>query len=317
MNAQPGGIFYTVEVFFVYQYPKNIQTTAQLLQKWTNAGMKIDPSDNALDVLNNVGYYRLKGYSFHLLDKTTQQFYSGTTFADVFRLYQFDSQLSHLLFDFLSEIEVSLRARFVNALLLCKDALILDDPSVFSDKEKYWKNRSAIASEIARSNDVFILHNFDNHDGAVPLWAVVEVISFGTLSKTIKNLKTGTAVSSALIRDYKFKNQAGNLILPSWNMLTSWIQAASVMRNICAHNGRIYNRVINTAPQLIQSDTICPRPKYNGLYQILLAMKYLRPTDASWNALSAKLTALLVQYASVIDLNRINFPADWAAHFQL
>ena len=27
---------------------------------------------------------------------------------------------------------------------------------------------ATVASEIARSNDVFIKHNFDNHDGEVP-----------------------------------------------------------------------------------------------------------------------------------------------------
>ena len=39
---------------------------------------------------------------------------------------------------------------------------------------------ATVASEIARSNDVFIKHNFDNHDGEVPVWAAVEVLSFGT-----------------------------------------------------------------------------------------------------------------------------------------
>ena len=56
---------------------------------------------------------------------------------------------------------------------------------------------STIASEIGRSNDTFIKHNFDNHDGEVPVWAAVEVLSFGTLSKIIKNLKTGAGSSYA------------------------------------------------------------------------------------------------------------------------
>lgn len=301
----------------MYQYPKNIQTATQLLQKWSTAGMKIEASDHALDTLNSVGYYRLKGYSFHLYDQATAQFQQGTTFANVLGLYLFDSRLSHLVFDFLSQIEVSLRARLMNALLIHNDALILNDPSIFKDKQRYWKNQSSIASEIARSNDVFIQHNFVNYEGAIPLWAVVEVMSFGTLSKVIKNLKTGTVVTNTLLQNYKFKNPAGVFILPSWNMFTSWVQAVSIMRNICAHNSRIYNRVISTTPQLIQVDNISPQPQYNGLYQILLAMKYLRPTDAAWAAFTTELTALLTQYTGIVELNRINFPADWATHFQL
>ena len=301
----------------MYQYPKNIQNAAQLLQKWRNAGMRIDPGDNAEDVLNQIGYYRLKGYAFHLYDKSTGQFETGTAFGKIVSLYTFDSALSNLVFRFLSQIEVSLRARLVSALLLRGDALILNDPSIFGEKDKYWKNQSAISSEIARSSDVFIKHNFTKYDGAIPLWASVEVMSFGTLSKVIKNLKPNTPEFKALAGNYKFTGQSGNPVTPSQGMLTSWIQSVSAMRNICAHNSRIYNRAISTAPQLLQADFVTPKPQYNGLYQILLAMKYLRPSGAAWIAFVTELTALLSQYASVVDLARLNFPEDWASHFQL
>lgn len=65
----------------------------------------------------------------------------------------------------ISKIEVSLRVRLVEALLIHGDSLVLQDSSLFRDKKLYWQNMSTIASEIARSNDVFIKHNFDNHDG--------------------------------------------------------------------------------------------------------------------------------------------------------
>ena len=67
---------------------------------------------------------------------------------------------------------------------------------------------STVASEIARSNDVFIKHNFDNHDGEVSVWAAVEVLSFGTLSKIIKNLKTGTGSSYSIwATNYQYKSK--------------------------------------------------------------------------------------------------------------
>lgn len=89
---------------------------------------------------------------------------------------------------------------------------------------------STIASEIARSNDVFIKHNFDNHDGEVPVWAVVEVLSFGTLSKIIKNLKTGPGSSFAVLaKKYKYISMKGNLATPSQKMFTSWVQAVAVL----------------------------------------------------------------------------------------
>lgn len=300
----------------MYQYPKNFLSVMQLIQKLRNAGMIIDSQDEAEMALTTIGYYRLKGYSFHYMDPSTQKYVSGTDFSNVLKLYHFDSELSHLLFSYLSQIEVALRARLVNAFQITQDALILHDPSAFKDKQIYWRNQGTIASEINRSNDVFIEHNFNNHEGAIPLWASVEIMSFGTISKTIKNMKTGSnSAFSTLIQNYKFKNANGNVINPSKDMFTSWLQAVSVMRNICAHNGRIYNRAISTRPQLIFSDIINPQPRYNGLYQIILSMKYLRPSDESWAIFTNDFNKLLIKYTGVYDINRLNFPSDWKNHF--
>lgn len=62
-------------------------------------------------------------------------------------------------------------------------------------------------------------------------------------------------------------------------MLSFWIQGVSVLRNMCAHNSRIYNQTIHTTPEILDVDKITPLPAHNGLYQSLLAMKYLKPSD--------------------------------------
>ena len=177
---------------------------------------------------------------------------------------------------------------------------------------------SVIASEIARSNDVFIKHNFDNHDGEIPVWATVEVISFGTLSKIIKNLKTGGGSSySILATNYQYTSKKGNQVNPSQKMLASWVQGVSVLRNMCAHNSRIYNRTIHTAPEILYVDKVIPSPAHNGLYQILLAMKYLRPSDEEWTLFADDLDKLLQNNISVISLAAMNFPTDWKAHLSV
>ena len=108
------------------------------------------------EALKSVGYYRLRGYCFHLYDNQAKKYKPGTSFTNVLNLYRFDAEISHLLFSFATSIEVALRARLTEALLVHQDALILGDPSVFSDKSLYWKNYGVICAEIARSNDVFI-----------------------------------------------------------------------------------------------------------------------------------------------------------------
>ena len=302
----------------MHPYPKQILSMRQQIQSYVDAGMIVDPSDDIENVLSRVGYYRLRGYCFHLYDNSTKKYLAGTKFSNVVLLYDFSVELSHLLFGMLTDIEVALRARFIEALLSYGDALIWADPAIFVDKEHYWKNMSTVSSEIARSNDVFIKHNFDKHNGLIPLWAVVEILSLGTLSKLIKNLdaSSGTAYST-FSGYYKYKSSHGNLVSPSKKMLSSWIHSVSVLRNMCAHCGRIYNRSISTAPEIIDIDRISPHPQYNGLYQVMLAMKYLRPSDNAWNSFVTQFKSLVTKYNPVIELWRMNFPSDWEAHFTL
>lgn len=268
--------------------------------------------------LKTIGFYRLRGYSFHLYDNAAKKYISGTRFEDILKLYQFDQALSGLIFSMISRIEVALRVRLVEALLIHGEALILQDSSIFKEKKMYWQNMSTISSEIARSNDVFIKHNFDKHEGEVPVWAAVEVLSFGTLSKIIKNLKTGAGSSySILSANYQYISKKGNLVNPSQKMFASWVQGVSVLRNMCAHNSRIYNRTIHTTPEILDADKITPAPVHNGLYQILLAMKYLRSSEEEWRVFVDKFNELIQNNSSVISLTAMNLPVDWKAHLSV
>ena len=223
-----------------------------------------------------------------------------------------------MVFSIISKIEVALRVRLVEALLIHGEPLVLQDSSIFKEKKRYWQNMSTVASEIARSNDVFIKHNFDNHDGEVPVWAAVEVLSFGTLSKIIKNLKTGTESSySIFAANYQYKSKKGNLVKPSQKMLASWIQGVSVLRNMCAHNSRIYNRTIHTTPEILDVDKVTPSPVHNGLYQILLAMKYLRSSDEEWAVFVDAFDKLIQNNIGVISLLAMNLPTDWKTHLSV
>ena len=192
----------------MYQHPKQILTIGQQVQSYVNAGMKITSREEVEKALKSIGFYRLRGYSFQLYDNAAKKYVPGTKFEDIIKLYQFDQELAALVFSMISKIEVALRVRLVEALLIHGEPLVLQDSSIFKEKKRYWQNMATVASEIARSNDVFIKHNFDNHDGEVPVWAAVEVLSFGTLSKIIKNLKTGTGSSySILAANYQYKSK--------------------------------------------------------------------------------------------------------------
>ena len=100
-------------------------------------------------------------------------------------------------------------------------------------------------------------------------------------------------------------------------MLTSWIQGVSVLRNMCAHNSRIYNRTIHTTPEILDVDKITPPPAHNGLYQILLAMKYLRSSDEEWTVFVNAFDKLIQNNNGVVSLAAMNLPTDWKEHLSV
>ena len=86
---------------------------------------------------------------------------------------------------------------------------------------------------------------------------------------------------------------------------------------MCAHNSRIYNRTIHTTPEILDEDKILPPPSHNGLYQILLAMKYLRSSDEEWTVFVDAFDKLIQNNISVVSLTAMNLPADWKVHLSV
>ena len=109
----------------MFQYPKQILTITQQIQSYTDAGMEIASKDEVEKALKTIGYYRLRGYSFQLYDNSSKKFIPGINFDDILKLYHFDQQLSDIIFSMISKIEVALRVRLVESLLIYGEALIL------------------------------------------------------------------------------------------------------------------------------------------------------------------------------------------------
>ncbi len=50
---------------FMYRYPKQILKIEQQVQSYADAGMEITSREDVEKVLKTIGFYRLRGYSFH------------------------------------------------------------------------------------------------------------------------------------------------------------------------------------------------------------------------------------------------------------
>jgi abortive infection bacteriophage resistance protein len=76
----------------------------------------------ALEFLQRVSYYRLKGYLLHFERKVTKNTSHavppGTTFESVLELYELDRKLRLLMFEAVERIEICFRSAICNTRIL-------------------------------------------------------------------------------------------------------------------------------------------------------------------------------------------------------
>ena len=71
-------------------YPKKILSIEQQIQTYIDSGLILLSSDEVKDVLTRIGYYRLRGYSYHLYNNSTKKYVAGTKFTDLSSVSQFN-----------------------------------------------------------------------------------------------------------------------------------------------------------------------------------------------------------------------------------
>ncbi len=300
---------------------KKFFTIIDQIEAFKNAGLVVENEAEAFESLTLINYYSLKSFSCHLFDAATKKYRPGTSSSDILKIYDFNVSVSGLLFQMIGKIEVSLRAHFANAFLIYENPFLYKNLQLYKDNKRFIENDKGLSFLINSSYDTVIKHELKANNGQLPVWAMVEVTTFGLLSKMISNLNTknaiGKSIFSSIANHYKYINNKGVTIQPGKDLITSWIHVVSILRNICAHNARIYNRSIPKTPRLLKIDRIEPKPKTSKIYQGLLAMKYLRSSDKSWRKFFKDLCELIEESPSSIDLTSMNFPEDWFEHLTL
>lgn len=153
-------------------------------------GMVIDDVDTALEELRMVGYYRLSGYwRFFQQDPAfgDNRFREGTRFTEIASLYQADERLREQCGMAVAEVEVALRTSFAHVF-----AERHGPYGAYLDADTYTRPPAhqvpvdeAIRADLDRARQPFVVRHRADGYRDLPVWAAVDVLSFGTLSKAI------------------------------------------------------------------------------------------------------------------------------------
>lgn len=274
-----------------------------------------------MTMLQRIGYFSLiGGYKAPFKNPTNNLYYRHVKFADIVVLYVFDENLRELFFKYILQVERHIRSLLSYAFTEKHGELqteYLDpgnydsDPAVQDDVNRLINTLDKLAN---RTSDYPYINHQRNTYGNVPLWVLMNVITFGTLSKFYL-LST---------QDFKAK-VAKNFQKVNEKQLSQYLTVMTKFRNVCAHNERLYsyktkdsipNTTLHTKLSLPQKGAQFVSGK-RDLFAMVIAFLYLLPNE-EFLAFKKSLNVILRNYykrSSALSpkklLEHMGFPENW------
>ena len=298
-------------------FDRKVEREDTLVGKLLSRGLVVSDELQLRKIIRLVGYYRLTGYLYPFRQEGGEGYVKGTTLEQIWRLYTFDRRLRGCVMDALSRIEVAVRVSVMEN----HAAMFKGDPFVYARREnfpnfndsRFEKFTDSLARAVKHARDSgesSVLHYLrDRNMSQVPVWVLMEVLAFGDVETYYSGLPLEAQRKVCDTYD----------VVPG--VLKGWLKVLRRLRNICAHQGRLWNRKIDAR---ISFD-IAGRPELLDLFNAISPQKELRHTsmfvalciarqmlkavrpESKW---ADRLKSLLADYPEV-PLAAMGFPADW------
>ena len=221
---------------------KEFKTYRQILTILRDRGMSIPKGaigSRVMRILEHENYYNvINGYKTLFLDLSapTEQFKPGTTFDEVYALFCFDREIRGIYLRYLLKIEHSFKtviAHEFSALYGHDNYLKLDNFSTSSPEDiaAVTSLFGDIQKEIARQlgkNHPALTHYLGTY-GYIPLWVLVDVLTFGKTTFFYLRMKEKDKIAVAK----KFHTPHREL--------HKYMSFLGLARNKCAHNERFFD----------------------------------------------------------------------------
>ena len=257
----------------------------------------IEDEAACIDFLHKVNYYRLTAYflPFRNADHTYRD---GTTFERIKGIYEFDQWLRVLIFAVVEEIEVYTRTKLAYYHSHKYGPHGYWDAKNYNDLHKHERFIDQLEAELERNkNALWVKHHQRIYDGKFPIWAIVELFPLGMLSRFYADLPLDDRKQIAA----EFNTKEA--------YLGSWLRALTLLRNICAHYGRLYYAMFTSIPKIPPHLKL----KHTGmLFDQILTLKLLTPDPSTWNTVFLEnISTLVEEYFGFIELAHVGFTDEW------
>jgi abortive infection bacteriophage resistance protein len=254
-------------------YQKKHKTFEEQLSILKQRKLIISNDSFVLSKLQHINYYRLSAYflpfQYSKNSENENIFLPNTSFENILSSYYFDTELRKIIFEAVESIEIYFRTQIAYFHSLKYDAFGYLELKNFRENkaDKFQELQDDILKEKTRSKEFFIKHFKKKYNSVdLPIWSVVEIISFGSLSKFFMILKEEE--QNQVIQNIHGINKV---------VFYKWFHALSGVRNICAHHSRLWNRTLGVSfevPKGLESFENIKESK-NKVFFALSVIEYL------------------------------------------
>lgn len=281
-------------------------TIDEQINKLIIHGVIIDNLDFAKKVLDEISYYRFTGYMLEFRkSESDSDLRQKVLFEQIYNIYKFDEELKNYLYKILISIEKRYRTAIAYHVAISH---CLNEPydqhyseENYYNKKGFKKVMETLEREIKyNSRSLIVEHHKTKYDDQMPIWVMVELMSFSNLSKYYNCLYNSDKI--------KIENSV-NVKHP---LLSNWLHCLSNLRNYCAHGARIYN-IQFSPPIKLGSTFLRNNPNINpaSLFAYIYVMFLIMPNSYNRVELANELFVLINKYSNFIKLENIGFPSNY------
>ena len=235
---------------------KPFKTVEEQIGILKSRGLIIKDEEKALFFLKNNNYYELiNGYKDFFIDKdkTKQEkkdvYRNDVTFEDVVSLYEFDFEIRSIILKGILKIEniIKTKLAYYFSEKYNQEYNYLNIHN-YNDKIKSVKMIADISNIIkvnmvnSKNEDMknILEYYLEKHQN-IPLWVLIKKFTFGKLSKFYSalteeiQLKICNDIEEFYLKEYNKSISMNN------ETLSQMLEFINIVRNICAHNEKLYN----------------------------------------------------------------------------
>lgn len=286
---------------------KAFKTVDEQIAILRERGLAIKDEEKAKTFLLRNNYYRISGYSLTL--RQNDVFSKNATFQNIIDIYNFDHELRHIVLKYLEIIEVTMKSVYAHEFARIYGGTGYVDASLFTDEKKYQEiiEKANAQKKTRLAHEAYLKHYITDLQQELPIWAYVDLLTIADISFLYSISQDD--VKQAVAAHFGMKMKRGK------ELLGQFMHSMTIIRNLCAHGSRLYNRLFEQKPSLNKNDKALLIEKEDGtidnahFYGFVLIMRRLLQED-EFRALKKEIVSLTKKYPFVA-MRYYGFRDDW------